>query len=202
MAHSFLFDIGNVILFFDFSVAVRRIAARCQLPEADILPSITKLTEAFERGEMDTASFATAAAEQIGFSGEPGELVTALEDIFTVNEPMVELIENLSAKGHPLFLLSNTNAIHVPYFTGRYSVFDHFEGATYSHEVGAMKPSPDIYQSAISSHNLDPATTIYVDDVAANVDAGREAGLQGICYDGTEHNAFLSELKSIGEKIS
>ncbi len=195
MPHSFLFDIGNVILFFDFNVAVRRIADRCQTPEADILPSITQLTEAFERGELDTGRFASSAAEQIGFAGEPAELVSALEDIFTVNQPMVDLIGELAAKGHPLFLLSNTNAIHVPYFTGRYPVFEHFNGATYSHEVGAMKPSAEIYQSAISSHNLNPESTIYVDDLAANVDAGRKAGLQGICYDGSRHAAFLSELQ-------
>jgi len=197
MAHSFLFDIGNVILFFDFKVAVRRVADRCDLAEAEIFPAITDLTAAFERGEMATADFASAAAEQIGFSGAPAELVTALEDIFTVNDPMVELIESLSAKGHPLFLLSNTNAIHVPYFTGRYPVFKHFDGATYSHEVGVMKPGPEIYQSAIDSHQLDPAKTIYIDDLAANVDAGCELGLQGICYDGTRHAAFRSELDGL-----
>ena len=65
MPHSFLFDIGNVILFFDFNVAVRRIADRCQTPEADILPSITQLTEAFERGELDTGRFASCGADRI-----------------------------------------------------------------------------------------------------------------------------------------
>lgn len=194
MTHSFLFDIGNVILFFDFGVAVRRVADRCQLPEAEIFPAISDLTAVFERGELETANFAAAAAERIGFSGQPDELVTALENIFTVNQPMIELIESLSAKGHPLFLLSNTNAIHVRFFTGQFPVFELFDGATYSHLVGAMKPSPEIYQSAISSHGLDPAATIYIDDVAVNVDAGREAGLQGICYDGTEHARFLDEL--------
>jgi len=194
MANSFLFDIGNVILFFDFNIAVRRVADRCDVPEAEIFPSIRTLTEAFERGEMDIPGFANAATERIGFSGTPDELVTALEDIFTVNEPMVELIGSLGAKGHPLFLLSNTNAIHVPHFTARYPVFDLFDGATYSHEVGAMKPSPEIYHAAISSHDLDPVSTVYVDDLAVNVEAGCEAGLTGICYDGNAHDKFLSEL--------
>lgn len=202
MTTSFLFDIGNVILFFDFNLAVRRVADRCQLPEAEIFPAITDLTLVFERGELETSHFASAAAERIGFSGAPDELVTALEDIFTVNEPMVELIESLSAKGHPLFLLSNTNAIHVRYFTGQFPVFERFDGATYSHEVGAMKPSPEIYQSAISSHGLDPATTIYIDDVAVNAEAGRAAGLQAICYQGTKHSAFLDELTRIVARIS
>ena len=191
---AFLFDIGNVILFFDFGVAVRRVAARCELTEEQILPALSDLTAQFERGEMDTASFSAAARERIGFTGEAGELVAALEDIFTVNEPIIELIEELKAAGHPLYLLSNTNAIHVPYFTGRYPVFGHFDGATYSHQVGAMKPSPAIYQSAIDTFALDPANTVYIDDVADNVTAGQEIGLRGLCYDGGAHEDFLAAL--------
>ena len=194
---SYLFDIGNVILFFDFQLAVGRVAARCDIPAEEILPTLTPLTEAFERGEMDIPTFTSAAAERIGYSESPQQLVPALEDIFTANEPIVSLIETLKADGHPLYLLSNTNAIHVPYFTKRYPVFENFSGAIYSHEIGAMKPSPAIYQAAIDQFSLDPSTTIYLDDIEKNIVAGKALGLQGIRYQGDRHEAFLSDLAKL-----
>ncbi len=198
---SYLFDIGNVILFFDFQLAVRRVAANCEIPAEDILPTLEPLTKAFERGEMDIPTFTSAAAERIGYSEPPQQLIPALEDIFTVNEPIVCLIESLKADGHPLYLLSNTNAIHVPYFTNRYSVFEDFSGAIYSHEVGAMKPSRAIYQAAIDQFSLDPSTTIYLDDIEENIVAGQALGLQGIRYQGDSHEAFLSDLAKLSSDL-
>jgi putative hydrolase of the HAD superfamily len=194
---SYLFDIGNVILFFDFQLAVQRVAAKCKIPAEEILPSLAPLTEAFERGEMDTVAFTSAATELIGYSDPPEQLIPALEDIFTENQPIISLIEALKAAGHPLYLLSNTNAIHAPYFTHRYSVFKNFAGAIFSHEVGAMKPSPAIYQAAIDKFSLDPLATIYIDDIEENIVAGSKLGLQGIRYQGDAHETFVSELKKL-----
>ena len=194
---SYLFDIGNVILLFDFQLAVQRVAANCSIAAEEILPTLAPLTEAFERGEMDTLSFTSAAAERIGFSESPQQLIPALEDIFTINQPIVSLIETLKSEGHPLYLLSNTNAIHVPYFTNRYPVFENFSGAIYSHEVGAMKPSPAIYQAAIDQFELAPAATIYIDDIEENIVAGRSLGLQGLRYQGDSHEAFISDLNAL-----
>lgn len=198
---SYLFDIGNVILFFDFQLAVRRVAAKCEIAAEEILPTLAPLTEAFERGEMDTTAFTSAAAERIGFSEAPQQLVPALEDIFTVNEPMISVIESLKADGHPLYLLSNTNAIHAPYFTNRYPVFENFSGAIYSHEVGAMKPSAAIYQAAIDQFSIDPSTTIYIDDIEENIVAGRSLGLQGIRYQGDSHESFISDLNALTARL-
>lgn len=203
MLHDFLFDIGNVILKFDFSVGVRRIQDRCSKVGADeMLTSISDLTIDLESGQIDVSTYVTKASERLGFSDTEDEFIRAFEDIFELNNPMVELIEQLKQNGHRLFLLSNTNGIHVPFFTQKYSVFDHFSGATYSHEVGCMKPAAEIYQSSIRQFNLDPACTIYIDDLEANIVAGRESGLQGIHYAPNQHSELLDELRALTIKIS
>lgn len=203
MLHDFLFDIGNVILKFDFSVGVRRIQDRCSKVTADeILTRIADLTDDLESGQIDVSAYVTKASERLGFSGTEGEFIRAFENIFKLNEPMVKLIEQLKLNGHQLFLLSNTNGIHVPFFTQEYSVFDHFSGATYSHEVGCMKPKAEIYQSSIRQFNLDPTCTIYIDDLEANIVAGRESGLLGIHYASNQHSKLLDELRALDIKIS
>lgn len=198
MRHDFLFDIGNVILKFDFSIGVERIQDRCSKVDADdILSSIADLTHDMEAGRIDTPTYVNQASERLGFTGTEDDFIRAFEDIFTLNSDMEDLILHLKEKGHRLYLLSNTNGIHVPFFTREYPVFAHFLGAIYSHEVGAMKPEPAIYEAAIMQFNLQPEKTIYIDDSEANVVAGQDTGLKGIQYDHDQHHRLLNELKEL-----
>ncbi len=203
MLHDFLFDIGNVILKFDFSVGVRRIQNRCSKVAGDeMLATIADLTNDLESGQIDVSTYVAKASERLGFSGTEDEFIRAFEDIFILNQPIVNLIERLKQNGHRLFLLSNTNGIHVPFFTKEYPVFGHFSGATYSHQVGCMKPNAAIYQSSILQFNLNPAHTIYIDDLEANIIAGQKLGLQGLHYVPSQHSNLLDELQTLGIKIS
>ena len=113
---AFLFDIGNVIIRFDFRLAIGRVADRCTLAPEHILPNLQPLTDQLEMGQLGVLEFVEAAAEVTGFSGTPEEFIAAFEDIFELNQPIADLIEKLSEAKTPLFLLSNTNAIHVPFF--------------------------------------------------------------------------------------
>ncbi len=203
MLHDFLFDIGNVILKFDFSIGVKRIQDRCSKVGADeILSSIADLTHELEAGRIDTPSYVKAASERLGFSGSEDDFIRAFEDIFTLNSKMEELILQLNKNGHRLYLLSNTNGIHVPFFTKEYPVFTHFLGAIYSHEVKSMKPEAAIYEAAITQFDLNPENTIYIDDAEVNVIAGRDTGLKGIQYDHDQHHRLLDELSRLQVKLS
>ena len=199
---AYLFDIGNVIIRFDFGLTIARLAPACDLPADEMRPAVADLTRAFELGEMDTPAFLSQCAERLGYEGSLEDLEMAFADIFTLNQPIVDFIESRAQAGHPLFLLSNTNAIHVPFFTSTYPVFSHFHGATYSHLVGAMKPDSRIYEAAIAAHDLDPARTIYVDDLEANIVEGKAHGLQAIHYHHEAHERFLAEHDALLAQLS
>ena len=189
---AFLFDIGKVIIDFDFSRTVAEVADRCTAGSADmLLASVTDLTVQLELGKISPDEFLSRVCRRIGFSGNVGEFRSAFEDVFDLNQPMVDFIEEQFVSGIPLFLLSNTNGIHVPYFTARYPVFSRFSGAVYSHEAGCMKPDGEIYRHAIEKLGLVPTETVYIDDLAANCEAGQAFGFQTICYDLNRHEAFL-----------
>ena len=202
MATSFLFDIGNVIITFDFKRAIDRIADRCSIPPEHALQLVTELSPALERGDVTTEDFISQCIRAIGFKGTPEEFRETFEDIFELNHPMVAYIEAISVSDADLFLLSNTNGIHVPFFEKTYPVFDRFHGRIYSHQVGFMKPAPEIYEIAISSLKLIPEETIYVDDSHENCAAGRIAGLNSVCYDFTDHDAFLEQMRKMAPDYS
>ncbi len=201
MVKAFLFDIGNVILRFDFGQAAERIAPRCSVPAGEILPSTEDMKQALEAGEMSSDDFVLEATKRIGFSGTGNEFISAFVDIFTENEPMSATIRALSESGYGLYLLSNTNGLHAGFFMEKYPVFEAFHGAIFSHEAKSMKPEPEIYQAAIEEYGLQADATVYVDDLPANVEAGVRQGLLGLTYDYDDHGGFLAELKKLGVEV-
>jgi len=91
------------------------------------------------------------------------------------------------AKSHRIFLLSNTNSIHlrrvndvVKETTGKDSIDHYFEEAYYSNIIQMRKPDREIYEYVMAKNNLNPDETIFLDDNMHNLKGAEEAGL-AIC---------------------
>lgn len=101
-----------------------------------------------------------------------------------------------------LFLLSNTNSMHVEAFTNSlreqfgYDIFQkHFEKAYFSSDMGMRKPDPEIFSYVLQTHGLDPAETLFIDDVKSNVDAAGQLGIQAVLLEpGQDVVSLLKEL--------
>ncbi|REG94732.1 HAD family hydrolase [Flavobacterium aquicola] len=95
----------------------------------------------------------------------------------------LEFLQMLSKK-YRLFLLSNTDAIHIDTFeqkTGAsfYSDFYQcFEKVYFSFEIGMRKPNPDVYSFVLDQHGLQAKHTLFIDDKKENTDAASALGLQ------------------------
>lgn len=198
MIRAFLFDIGNVLLKFDFSVALRKIAALSEVGDAtQALALIDKVKAAYEDGQIDRPAFLRGSFDALGYRGSEAEFIAAWEDIFELNEPMAALVAQLAPR-FPLYLLSNTNCIHHDYFTRRYPVFAHFRGGTFSHVARASKPGREIYEIACRNHGLEPATTLFIDDLLPNIEAAGSLGFQTHHYHHAQHEALLMQLRKAG----
>jgi FMN phosphatase YigB (HAD superfamily) len=194
MISAALFDIGNVILPFDFSLAEAKIRARSRARDPASWVAFDALKNDYEGGRMRREEFLAAVRQQVGFAGTDGEFISIWEDIFVPNSPMDAIIERLHRDGLPLYLLSNTNDIHVDFFRARYPVFGNFAGAVYSHEERVMKPDPEIFQRAIKRYSLIPAETIYIDDLAPNIETAAALGFLALSYDYRAHHDFEKRL--------
>ena len=92
-----------------------------------------------------------------------------------------------AAKHFRTFLLSNTNAIHVPYYFNRilkmygtYGYLHLFEKTYFSHELGLRKPNADIFQYVLNDTCTDPKETMFIDDFVENIETARLLGFQTI----------------------
>ncbi|MEM8953778.1 MAG: HAD family phosphatase [Verrucomicrobiota bacterium] len=196
MPKDFLFDIGNVILKFDFSPAVKALAGRSATSHEDILPSIQAVKQQLESGQIDDETFITEAIRILDFQTSRDEFARIWCEIFEPNPPMVKLIQSLSQAGHRLYILSNTSGLHMEYIFKSFPVFAHFEDGVYSYAAQSEKPEPEIYQIALDKFQLVPSNTIYIDDLHANVIAGIGAGLDTFHYDHDDHEALLVHLRA------
>jgi putative hydrolase of the HAD superfamily len=198
MIRAFLFDIGNVLLKFDFGVAMRRISAQAEVSDPVVaMARFDQIKLAYEDGQIDRAAFIRGAFDVLRYRGTEAEFTTAWEEIFVPNEPMFALVEKLHGR-FPLYLLSNTNDIHRDYFFRQYPVFHHFAAGTYSHEAKASKPGRKIYEIAQQQHGLDPKTTFFIDDLLPNIETARALGFNAHHYHHDRHDELLAQLATVG----
>jgi glucose-1-phosphatase len=191
---AYLFDIGNVIVRFDFSKALREMAALSDVTnEAMALARIDDVKLDYEDGKMSRTEFLERAFALLRYRGTEEQFVTAWQNIFTLNEPMAVLVAKL-AETAPIYLLSNTNDMHVEALFRDFAIFAHFKGATYSHVARASKPHRLIYEIACKEHGLVPSETLFVDDLAANISAADELGFQTHHYHPDRHEELLARL--------
>lgn len=191
---TFLFDIGRVLLDFNFETSLARLLPDSTADPAEILAVLLERKDDFEAGSIDQESYVTWALEVLGSSVSRHEFLDAWQGIFTPNEPMWKCVRKLAADGHQLILFSNTNSIHCPWMFDEYPEFSLFHGSVLSFETGFIKPHPAIYEYAIRNHELDPTTTLYIDDLPQNIATGRNLGFRSWQYDLNDHAAFESWL--------
>jgi FMN phosphatase YigB (HAD superfamily) len=192
-----LFDIGNVLVTFDFSKASSRVAAKCKVSAEAVLQTISDIKDELEGGRMEDEPFFREAMARVGFTGTLEEFESAWCDIFEVNQPMLDTlrcIDGLAEKPR-LLLLSNTNEPHRRWLFERYpEIFQRFQGGVYSHLAGCMKPYDQIYETLIADWAIDPEQTFYIDDLPANIVAGKRFGLHSHEYAPTDHPSFAQAL--------
>ena len=95
----------------------------------------------------------------------------------------LEFLQMLSQK-YRLFLLSNTDSIHIERFQHRAGIsfyrdfYQCFEKVYFSFELGMRKPDSAIFEFVIKEHNLLPKNTLFVDDNLQNIESAEKLGLQ------------------------
>lgn len=197
---AFLYDLGNVIAYFDFTPFLESIKARSKNPDADFLTLIGSEKIALENGQMDSETFISKAIEHADYQGTREEFISAWQNIFSPNQAMIDTANTL-ADHYPLYALSNTNGLHMDHLLATFPILDRFTDAIYSHDVVLEKPDPAIYHLAVSRFGIDPSKTIYIDDRPENAEAGTALGFITHQYDPQNHAAFLDFLDSNNVKL-
>ncbi len=196
----FLFDIGNVLVTFDFEPALAAARRRSRRGTLEAFQQVYALKDRLESGRLSDQDFIDGAIDALGYEGSEEEFRDLWNDIFSPNPPMWEVAGQL-AERFPLYLLSNTSGLHMDHLMAKFDVFRHFKDGIYSHSAGCMKPGEGMFRQAIERFGLEPERTIYIDDLPANAATGRRLGFDTIEYQPEQHGVFLRELKKRGLEV-
>ncbi len=178
-----IFDLGKVLVHFDFKLGYRQLEGLCPHPAADIPKRIraTGLVERFETGLIEPRDFVAQLAQALDLSIDHNRFCEIWSGIFSETLVPEEMLAGL-ARHYRLLLLSNTNALHFELIRRNYPLIRHFHDLILSYEVKAMKPSPEIYRVAIERAGCLPGECFYTDDIAEYVEGGKRAGLDAVQF--------------------
>jgi len=184
MIKTVIFDLGRVIVPFDFRRGYARLEPLCGIPAAEIPGRIrpTGLVERFESGQIESKPFFGQLSAHLGLRISYAEFCEIWMSIFLPDTLISEDLLATIRRTHRLLLLSNTNPIHFEGILAQYPLLRHFHGFVLSYEVGAMKPSPLIYQKAIDLAGCAPEECFFTDDIAEYVEGARNMGIDAVQF--------------------
>jgi len=196
-AKAIVFDLGKVLVDFDYSIAGRKLAARATITATELgrfllgVPLIVN----YETGLITSEEFYREIKAASGFLGDLEEFTSLFADIFTPIEPMIQLHADLRSRGFPTYIFSNTNDLAVRFIRQNFPFFNQFEDYILSYEHQSMKPDTRLYEVVEARSRARGSDILYVDDRPENIVAGAARGWQTILQESPEKTrAAIEEL--------
>jgi putative hydrolase of the HAD superfamily len=119
----------------------------------------------------------------------------AIRDLWGTFDPLPasrDLVASVRAAGTPCYLATNQDTLRASYMRQRLGYDDLLDGSYYSCEVGAAKPDARYFLHIADELGVAPRELVFVDDLAGNVEAATELGLQGVLW---HHEQDIAVLK-------
>ncbi len=179
-----LFDLGKVILHFNFEPAFARLARRTALSEKDIEDFFVSsgLEVLYDGGKISSRRFYGEVRKGLRLRMDYRSFRSAWNRIFTPNLPVIRLVRRLKARGLRLVLVSNTNAMHYAYIRSRYRILRSLDRHVLSFRERTRKPDARIYRTAARACGARPSDIFYIDDREDLTSAARELGFRVFTY--------------------
>ena len=108
----------------------------------------------------------------------------------------VELVQRVKAAGYNVFALTDNVHEIVSHLQSTYTFWDLFDGATISADLGLLKPQAAIYQAMLAQNDIEPAETVFIDDMPYNVEGAKAVGIAAIQFENSAQ--CEQELRELG----
>lgn len=95
---------------------------------------------------------------------------------------MEELVTGLKRDGYGLYLCSNASLRMLKCYGDVIPGIRLFDGVLFSAEVKCMKPQKEMYRHLFDRFGLRPEECFFVDDQPLNIEGGRACGMDGYCF--------------------
>lgn len=181
MIKNLIFDFGDVFINLDKDIVFREMQKYGNL---ELTPQLLEISHNYEIGAITSDTFIQALKATFP-NASTAEIIGVWNGmILDFPDYRLEFIEGLAKENtHRLFLLSNTNALHISQVVEnmgehKYHRFKNcFERFYLSHEIEMRKPDSPIYEFVLHENGLSASETLFIDDTPENTDAAKALGI-------------------------
>jgi HAD superfamily hydrolase (TIGR01509 family) len=198
MPEAAVFDMGKVLVDFDYSITARRLVGDSALTLEQFQRAIDQspLLHRYETGLLTTEEFYHAVQAETGYRADLNTFCGTFGDIFTAIQPMIDLHAALVARGVPTFIFSNTNELAVRHIREHFDFFDRFTGQVLSYEHHSMKPDAKLYEVVENMTGRKGGALLYIDDRPENIVTAQARGWTGVLHETPEKT--IAAVKETG----
>ncbi|MGB3149975.1 MAG: HAD family phosphatase [Maribacter sp.] len=182
MIRNIIFDFGDIFINLDKEAVYKEMS---KFGFTALTPELDTLAKQYEIGAISTGDF-ISSLERI-FPKATSKMITEAWNSIILDFPKrrLKFIEHLKReKKYKLFLLSNTNELHIDYVIKTVGMEHYkrfkacFEEFYLSHEINLRKPNAATYQFVIDKNKLKPADTLFIDDTKENIAGAEKLGIR------------------------
>ena len=205
MVKNLIFDFGAVLLPIDEEKSAKAFSDLGALPE---LKEQSALFKKLETGKISETEFVKSLQPYFFRKKIMGnDIAKAWNAICycAIPEETINFLKRLKNQDYNLFLLSNTNALHIAEIKRHSGPFTYknflrqFTKVYYSHELGLRKPDKKIFELVLKENDLKAEHCFFTDDKEENVKAAEKLGINTFHFVPTEHS--LTDLKKQIQKL-
>lgn len=182
-----IFDLGGVIININYGLSTDRLKQFSNSgSNIDFSQKMqSALFDDYETGLISCEEFRQQLRQEYAIEATDAEIDEAWNAmLLDIPKERIDLLLELGKK-YRLFLLSNTNAIHMKKFNEIVAQSFHipsldslFEKPYYSHLVGMRKPDAAVFQQILDENGLKNDETLFIDDSIQHIESARNLGLQ------------------------
>ena len=182
-----IFDFGGVLINIDYDATVTAFQKLGVEHFEELYSKAVQsdLFDRFETGQISAQRFINALLDYLPPGTTPNQIVSAWNAMIgEVPTQGIDLLAHLKEQGIKLFLLSNTNEIHIPIALKKWALVapkpfnSYFDKVYLSHEIKTRKPNSSAFDLVCTEQSLVKAKTLFIDDSIQHIEGAQKYGLQ------------------------
>jgi FMN phosphatase YigB (HAD superfamily) len=197
-----IFDLGGVIINLDIQKTIQEFNKLSNKSFETIYTQLhqSPIFDQFDKGELSETDFLNEIKSNLDSTVSIEEIIVAWNAmLLDFPKQRLELLQKLQSN-YRLFLLSNTNEIHVSEFEkslhqthGYQNLEPFFEKVYYSCRMNMRKPNVDIFEFVLRENNLKAEETLFIDDSPQHVEGALKTGIKAVLLNkGEEVESLLN----------
>jgi putative hydrolase of the HAD superfamily len=187
-----LFDIGGVVIDYDFNRVFARWAADSKRSVELIQSrfSFDHAFEAFERGEIEATDYFDSLRTTLGIDISDRQFEDGWNRVYIGEiDGMAELLE-FAGRKLPIYALTNSNAVHKKVWSTQFSrILSRFRTVFNSSDIGSRKPDPEVFHFIADATGVDLHQMVFYDDLVENIAGAQAVGMK------TVHVTSISDVE-------